>query len=399
MVNLDAEGRVVERRLERARVRSRAKLSYQGVQAWYDGEGPADSTPIPADVQRSLRELAVVGRRRIALAEERGVVPFRRREVELRAAAGDDGHGDDRVVAYEDLRRTIERYNEQISLLCNVVGARFLVEESESVHPIYRVHPPPAQGRLDALARRVDALIEIRALDRSRWAWDGERAHLGDWLARLPTEGEEGRLAEVVHRQAIVVSGRAGFTAVPNIHFGIGADVYGRFTAPMREVVGVYLHGEACERLGGPACGPEEPAAGEALRDAVIAAAERAANHQKALDREANRVVLDELFERDHAAGGGERPGSLMGLSKRKLHVRLDEPPLDVKVYLHHLERQCGHRLRVDDDGLRLLRGGETVLTLGDRVALSTRGPDRDADRWALELSGDAGARLFAERG
>jgi hypothetical protein len=165
----------------------------------------------------------------------------------------------------------------------------------------------------------------------------------------------------------------------------------------MREVVGVYLHGEACERLGGPPCGPEEPEAAEALRDAVIAAAERAANHQKALDREANRVVLDELFERDFAAGGGERSGSLMGLSKRKLHVHLDEPPLDVKVYLHHLEHQCGHRLRVDDDGLRLLRGGSTVLTLGDRLALSTRGPDRDADRWALELSGDAATRLLGQ--
>ena len=119
----------------------------------------------------------------------------------------------------------------------------------------------------------------------------------------------------------------------------------------------------------------------------MIAAAERAANHQKALDREANRIVLDQIFAADFEAGGGERPGSLMGLTRRKLHVRIEDPPLDVKLYLHHLEQQCDHRLRVDDEGLRLMRGNEALLTLGDKVVLRVRGQDRDADRWALGLA------------
>lgn len=386
VVELDGEGRVRSCRLERARVRSRAKLSFAGVQAWYEGAGPAECE---AEVQASLRALALVGRRRVALAEERGVVPYRRREVELHAADRDEV-----LVAYEDLRREVERFNEQISLLCNVEGARLLVARSdasdaaEELHPIYRVHPPPAKARLDRFARRVRAMVEARGLDPASWLWDGELRSLGDWLAALPTQGEAGRLAEVVHRQALVTNGRAGFTAVPGAHHGIGAEVYGRFTAPMREVVGVYLHGEACERLGGPAGGPAQPAEAEALRDRVIAAAERAATNQKALDHEANRIVLDQIFAADFEAGGGARAGSLMGLTRRKLHVRLDDPPLDVKVYLHHLEDQLGHRLRVDDDGVRLLRGDAALLTLGDRVVLSTRGPDRGADRWALVLAG-----------
>ena len=32
--------------------------------------------------------------------------------------------------------------------------------------------------------------------------------------------------------------------------YGVGADVYGRFTAPMREMVGVYLHREAVQLMG-----------------------------------------------------------------------------------------------------------------------------------------------------
>jgi len=379
VLELDATGRVRDRRLERARVRSRAKLSYQGVQAWYDGAGPAGCDRA---VQQSLRALVEVGKRRIALAEDRGVVAFRRRPVDLSTDAGSG-----QIIAYEDLRRPVERYNEQLSLMSNVAGARFLRQRQDAVHAIYRVHPPPAPQRLAALRRRVDALVGGRGLDPDRWAWSGDPATLSDWLAGLPTGGEEGRLAEVLHRQAVVSSGRAGFTATPGGHHGVGADVYGRFTAPMREIVGVYLHGEAAEGLGGPDSGPTDPTQAHALRDAVIAAAERAANHQKALDREANRVVLDQVFAADVAAGGPVRRGTLMGLSRRKLHVRLDDPPLDVKVYLHHLEAQSGGRMGIDDDGIHLRRGDTRVLTLGDRVALVCRGPDPQADRWRLELA------------
>ena len=377
--DLDATGQVRDCRMERARVRSQAKLSYQGVQAWYDGGGPADCG---RPVQESLAALVEVGKRRIALAEDRGVVAFRRRPVDLAADAGSG-----QIIAYEDLRRPVERYNEQLSLMSNVAGARALRQRRDDVHAIYRVHPPPAPQRLAALRRRVEALVDGRGLDPGLWGWSGDAATLSDWLAQLPKDGEDGRLAEVLHRQAVVSSGRAGFQATPGGHHGVGADVYGRFTAPMREIVGVYLHGEAAGLLGGPDRGPADPAAADAQRDAVIAAAERAANHQKALDREANRVVLDQVFAADVAAGGQVRSGTLMGLSRRKLHVRLDDPPLDVKVYLHHLEAQAGGRMGVDDDGIHLRRGEQRVLTLGDRVALVCRGPDPQADRWRLELA------------
>lgn len=389
VVDLDARGKARRARLERARVRSRAKLNYQGVQDWYDGTGPSHADP---QVEASLRALVTVGTRRMQLAEERGVVPFRRREVVIR-------HDDDtdRMVAFEDLRRPVERYNEQISLLCNVEGARFLRRRAKerSSEPIYRVHPPPDPQRLGWLRQRVDALVDQRALDPGVWRWDVEQAGLADWLSALPEEGEDGRLAEVLHRQAIVTSGRASFRATPGAHHGVGAEIYGRFTAPMREMVGVYLHGQATEHLDGedrPL--PEGFTDDEAVRSAVIRAAEVSRNLQRALDRETNRIVLDEVLAEDLASGGRPRVGTLMGLSRRKLHVRLEDPPLDLKVYLHHLERQAAHRLSVDDDRTVLRRGKEPVLHLGDRLALQTIGTDRDADRWEFRLAGEAAQRL-----
>lgn len=385
VIELDAQGQVRSRRLERARVHSRAKLSYQGVQAWYDGQGAANCDE---QVQQSLKELAIMGKRRIALALERGVVPFRRREVDLQSTEGGE-----RIVAYEDLRREIERYNEQVSLLCNVQGAHFLLDSEDetlrntgAIHPIYRVHPAPAPERLAALRERIDAMLQCRGLDPKRWAWDGRVESFADWLSSLPQTGAQGRIAQVIHRQAVVSSGRAGFTSVPGAHHGIGAEVYGRFTAPMREIVGVYLHGEAQERLGGPISGPTEHSLAEQLRDEVIAAAERAANHQKALDREANRIVLDQIMRRDCEQGGQEREGTVMGMTRRKLHVRLQSPPLDIKVYLHHLEAQRGGRLYVDPTQVQLLDGKEPVLTLGDQVWIQAMGEDKDADRWIFHL-------------
>lgn len=380
VVDLDAQGRAVHTQIERARIRSRAKLSYQGVQAWFDGQGPAHCEP---EVQASLQELKVMGKRRVALALERGVVPFRRREVEL-GLAGQSGH----LVAYEDMRRDVEKYNEQLSLLCNVEGARFLKKHADLVHPIYRVHPAPAPERLAELASRIHAMVQHRGLDPQVWGWDGKEETLADWLGALPSSGEHAELAQVIHRQAVVSSGRAAFTSTPGGHHGVGADVYGRFTAPMREIVGVYLHGEACERLGGPASGPSEDAPALALRDRVIEAAEQARLNQKALDRAANRLALDQVMQADLEAGGVTREGVIMGMSKRKLYVRLVQPPLDIKVYLHHLEAQREHRLSVDAQGVLLSQAGQPVFILGDRVKVRAVEQDPDADRWVFQVFG-----------
>ena len=41
---------------------------------------------------------------------------------------------------------------------------------------------------------------------------------------------------------------RSVFSAVPAGHFGVGEAIYSRFTAPMREIVGIFCHKEALDR-------------------------------------------------------------------------------------------------------------------------------------------------------
>lgn len=368
-MQLDRGGRCVATRIERARVRSRAKLAFGHVQAFYDGAGLVDvfgSAVSDAAVLASLRELAVVGRRRLTLADERHVVPFRRVEVQVDVGARG-------FIALEDPRYDIERYNEQISLLCNVVGAEHLKRAPAHVQAIWRVHEPPSSDRLRALAARIAELVDERGLDPSfRWSPDDEG--LDAYLRRLPHD----RVAAAIHRQAMIGGGGAMFTAVPGGHAGVGADVYARFTAPMREVVGIFVHGELMERTGGPAFGDE------ALREQVIESANRARDTQRRLDHAVNRLVLDALLTETRAAGA-ERSGTVMGVTRDKVHVRLDDPPIDVKVYVGHLAGQRGSsELTPRGSALRCADGSSWAL--GDAVKLRVLGRDEGRDRWKLAI-------------
>jgi ribonuclease R len=190
----------------------------------------------------------------------------------------------------------------------------------------------------------------------------------------------------------MLTSGRSVFATAPGAHYGVGSDVYGRFTAPMREIVGVYMHKETWEKLFGKTWTPPPPwDDDERLREQVIEAANQSHTTQKTLDNEANRRVLDQLFGDDLAstlADRPARPGTVLGISHAKVYVGLDEPPIDVKVYTDHVARQLGIRVGQGRDGmtLRRLDTGARLYTVGDEVRLRVRGHDAERDRWDLEL-------------
>jgi exoribonuclease R len=108
-IRLDAEGRQTEARVERAMVRSRAKLTYPGVQADLDaGRAP-----------ESLLLLRTVGDLRLAVERDRGGVSLEIPEQEIHAS---DSHWQLRF-------RTplpVESWNAQISLLTGGAAAQLM---------------------------------------------------------------------------------------------------------------------------------------------------------------------------------------------------------------------------------------------------------------------------------
>ncbi|MEO1369718.1 MAG: RNB domain-containing ribonuclease, partial [Acidobacteriota bacterium] len=282
---LDAEGVVVHSTMRRARVRSRWKTSYGEVQRYFDGDA-LDAPRDGAAVASSLDDLRTVGERRMALAAVRDTIRLRRRELSVHLA--DDELG---FVGMADPRNDAERYNEQISLLANVLGARFLQNPDPRLQPIFRFHQAPDEHRLRRFAGQVKALSKRHRLDPRIWRWRRDHESLADFLGRLPEGTENARIVQAIHRQAMLAGGRAGFDTAPGIHHGVGAAAYARFTAPMREIVGVFVHKEACEAL------DLEPARAdaddEALREQVIEAAERSRGRQRKLDGDVRPIVIN----------------------------------------------------------------------------------------------------------
>jgi len=376
-MRVDREGTCTETTIRRARIRSRAQLTFGGVQRFLDGDAPLGCP----EAEDSVRLLRPLGERLMAAARDREVIEYRRQETEVKI----DGEEGLTFVVQLGGRTVVERYNEQLSLLCNVEGAKFLRQHHHEplVQAIYRVHPAPEPQRYAELREMLEALEKRHELDPALWHWDPGQQALGDYLAALPREGDLGRLAQAVHRQAVLVNVRSSFSPEAAGHFGVGAEVYARFSAPMREIVGIFLHKEVFEQLTGQTSGPQDDAA---LREVVVERANEAKQLQKKITKEANLVVLDRVFARDASQSPPPwRRGTVMGLTRSKVHVVLDDPAaVEVKVYLRALEARQERQLQRSEDRTALLDGDQEVCRLGDPVDVRVVG--RDGRRWDLDL-------------
>ena len=384
---IDALGLPGALTVHRARIRSRAKLAYDGVQAWCDD--PASSPLDGQEFTPVLAALQQIGAPLLARARARGMVPFERPEVAWEPP-GPTAPGF-RLVA--DHRNDVERWNEQISLLCNTEAARLMLERPEPwVQPIYRVHPHPVSARLDALELTITELVALHGLDPS-WTWRrhdddaGPAESLATYLVRLPRGPREDRIRQAIQRQILHSYERSDFSPEPGPHHALGVSCYGRFTAPMRELVGVFTHKELLELLG---LEPPAPTAqDERTRERVLQAADRAREVQRQVTRAGERLALDFLFEADMALPAHERPvrtGTILGLDRSRMHVRLDTIPLEIKVYTAHIEAALGCTYGADEADLSLFPTDDDgpVFRVGDAITLRPEGRDTKRDRWRL---------------
>ncbi len=383
---LDASGEVLRTEVYRALIRSRAKLSYPGVQALHDhwDAGASQTHALDGhDYTETLTLLRTVGELRMNLAFERDVVRYRRRE--LLVHAGPEGTA---FTLVEADRNDVERWNEQISLLCNAQGAQMLVDAGSqpNLQAIFRVHEPPHHRRVKALARGIRNLIAARDLDPELWSWRREQGEsLAQFLDRLPREGDQGRRAKAIQRLALVINNRSEFSERAGAHHGVGADAYARFSSPMRELVGVFTHKEAVELLTGQAGAPAGPH-DEALQTQIIELANRSKRRQSRVTKEANKVAITAVLEPLLGRPLADRPdfeGTLMGVSPTQAYVQLDAVPIELKVYFSDLDDHGGRPKPTDDEVGLELPGGER-LVLGDAVYLSLL--DRRRGRFVLRV-------------
>ena len=254
-IDLDADAAITAVRLERARVRSRAKLDYPGVQDQID-KGTA------AEPYALLPELGDLLARRAA---DRGAInlPLPEQEVEP------DGDGW-RLVLRAPL--PVEEHNAQVSLLTGMAAADLMLAGGVG---LLRTMPAP----------RSNAVAKLRAAARSLGVTWPAGAPIGAVVASVDPGRPRG--AAFLDQAAELLRG-AGYTAFEGErpaetgHGGVGAP-YAHVTAPLRRLADRYAT-EACLALheGRPvpewarAALPRLPKA-MADTDRVTSAADRAA--------------------------------------------------------------------------------------------------------------------------
>ena len=383
--HLDSHGELVSTNLERARVRSRAKLAWSDVQKLIDA--PAQSPLKGRDFEASLFLLREVGRRRMELAARRGLIRYRREEVSIQL----DGEGLTFAVM-EVVRDEVELWNEQISLMCNAEGGRLLREcASPSVQPIYRVQAGPDPERLKALSVLTGFVAQRHGLPDSPWRWNQDTTPLAKYLEQLPRAAagtKEDRLIAALTRQSVMVNLRSEYSTEPGQHVGVGAEPYARFSAPMREIVGVFLHKEAVELLTGIHPSAEED---ELLRAEVVKVANRSRALQRKVQDLSNEVVMNRLFTPELTKPRPERTrftGTVMGLTSNKVHLRFDSPPMDVKLYLFDLAPFFkGAWLEPAEEGAILRAKGTQppLMILGQPLTVVLSRRDEKTRRWVFE--------------
>ncbi|MGH3734336.1 MAG: RNB domain-containing ribonuclease [Micromonosporaceae bacterium] len=211
-IDLDSEGEQTAVSVERAAVRSRAKLSYQTVQADHDAGRLTDPIAL----------LPEVGERRIAWQRDRDAVNLPLPEQEV------TGHGDGWRL---ELRAPyqVEEYNSQISLLTGMAAARIMLDAGVG---LLRTLPKPQEKDLTRVRAAARAL-------GAEWPDDGSVA---DAIASVDPATPRGAAALDVIAELLRGSGYTPIDGAPPEdpgHTGVGAE-YAHVTAPLRRLADRY---------------------------------------------------------------------------------------------------------------------------------------------------------------
>ena len=248
-VTTDGDGARTDTRVERALVRSRAKLTYDEVQAALD-EGTAEE---------SLRLLREVGERRLAIEVERGgmTLPMPEQEIVV--------EGEEWSLEFRS-QLPVELWNAQMSLLCGFGAAAMMLDGGVGILRTL----PPADPRDVKRLRRVAHALKL----------DWPRAETpADFIRRLdPSEPAQAAMA-VASTRLLRGSGYAAFDGAPPDqpeHAGL-ASPYAHVTAPLRRLVDRFA-GEICVSL----------CAGEPVPEWVLAAMPDLPDEMRESTRRAN---------------------------------------------------------------------------------------------------------------
>src|SRR6185436_10942600 len=357
---LDESGRLHGYRFAATVIRSRAKLSYEQVQAELDGD-----EPLAPALQEPLATLMKLARQ--LRARRLAVGALQLESVEVKAVVDEKGE-----TLRLERRPHLESHElvEEFMLLANRCVGEAAALRGSGV--LWRVHEPPPGRKLAEL----DETLRVLGLPRPpRHADDAHRALQA--LLEVPLDPPKRRL---LHRLVLRSLARARYLERDLGHFGLATREYLHFTSPIRRYPDLHNHRRVREWIARARDAAWDPAENAAL------ATRCSAREQDATDaeREGTRVKGLRLL----AGRLGERvSGTITGLVPRGCFVELDDPPVDGFIAVGD---QLDDRFELDAAGVRLV-GQRTRrrFTLGDTVQVTIARVDVPARECDLALEQD----------
>jgi VacB/RNase II family 3'-5' exoribonuclease len=266
-IDLDETGAATSARLERATVRSRAKLDYGGVQTSLDN-GRADEP---------LQLLREVGELRRALEAARGGVSLDLPSQEVVPVSQKEGM----TFALEYAAPLpVETWNAQISLLAGMEAAKIMLDARAG---ILRVVPAPQSWQIDRLRRSARGL-DIPWPRGKKWSdvvrsLDREDPDAAAFLTQAAHLLRGAGYAELDASNTTLPGSNEKGPAVP-IHAGVAAP-YAHVTAPLRRLADRYAN----EIVLAHCAGDEPPEWAMSALDELVDTMQVATRREHAVDR------------------------------------------------------------------------------------------------------------------
>ena len=346
-LTIDAGGRLVGHRFERALMRSVARLTYEQVQQARDGSPDAETAPLLGPVVEPLygawAALAAARAARetleLDLPERQILLDEAGRITDIRPAQQYDSH----------------RLIEDFMIAANVSAAEHLTKRDRPC--MYRIHEPPTTDGLETLRMALDDLgvsmpaSGLRPADLNR---------ILAQTAGLP----QGR---TIHELILRAQSQAAYSPRNCGHFGLALPRYAHFTSPIRRYADLLVHRAI---VGGMADGIRDglPAGAEgAMHDwgERISSAERRAMaaERDAMDRYMAAFLQDRI--------GAEFDAAVSGITRAGLFVTLLENGASGLIPMSLLPDRCFRF----DGRKRRSRGapGGLNVRIGDRVRVQLR--------------------------
>jgi ribonuclease R len=220
---INDKGELIRHKFVRALIKSRARLTYEQVQAAYDGHTDDITRPILDNVIKPLYEAF---RLLYAARKTRGALELDMPERKVKLA--EDGHI---VTISKRARLDSHMLIEEMMILANVASALEL--EKHKAPCVYRIHPPPDPAKLEATREFLSELgFNLQSTA-------GIRPH---HINQILLKSAETDAKELIHTVILRTQSQAVYSPDNIGHFGLALQKYAHFTSPIRRYADVLVH-------------------------------------------------------------------------------------------------------------------------------------------------------------